>query len=209
MPHTSLTKDLIFDAFLQQTSSLGYENVGLRDIGKLVNINAASIYYHFPSKEAILDHAYNYYLQHQFDNRLQRQEMYELVETAAAEKIVDAFFYSFDSTDEKYYTRMVLITRIIYMRLFQDRKASDIFNAADIDNHDYVVDILNHGKEIGRIDKNFDTDTYAYVLIGSMQIMGIKAFADVNYKVGQLDRESRILALLTRLLSTALLDPPE
>jgi hypothetical protein len=90
------------------------------------------------------------------------------------------------------------------MRLFQDSTANTIFADNNINNAEYVIDILKHGIAIGRIAPDFDVETFADVLIGSMTIMGIKAFSGRDYVVGQLEQEKRILALLARLLSTAL-----
>lgn len=91
------------------------------------------------------------------------------------------------------------------MRLFQDPLANAIFTLNNVNNAERVIDILKHGIEIGRIDPGFDIETFADLLIGAIAIMGIKAFASADYQVSQLEQEKRILELLTRLLSTALI----
>jgi len=204
MGKSSTTKEQIFDVFIEMASTFGYENVTTRDIAKKIGINAASIYYHFKSKEMILAYAYDYYLMYQYDNRKPVDVMKKLIETASAEEIVSTFFYTFVTEDQKKYVRMILITKIIYMRLFQDSTANTIFADNNINNAEYVIDILKHGIDIGRIAPDFDVETFADVLIGSMTIMGIKAFSGRDYVVGQLEQEKRILALLARLLSSAL-----
>jgi AcrR family transcriptional regulator len=204
MGELSDTKELIFDVFVEMVSTIGYENVTTRDIAKRIGINAASIYYHFKSKENILEFAYDYYSLYQYDNRASVDVMKKLIETGNAEEIVFTFFYTFLTEDQKKYVRMILITKIIYMRLFQDPIANAIFTESHMDNSEYVISVLKHGVAVGRIDPGFDLETFADVLIGSMQIMGIKAFAGMAYTVGQLDQEKRILTLIARLLSTAL-----
>ena len=199
------TKELIFDAFVEMTSALGYENVSIRDIAKKVSINPASMYYHFESKRKMLEYAYAYYSLHQYDNRTPVSEMKKLIETASAAEMLPSFFYSFEMEDQKEYVRMVLITKIVYMRLFQDPAANDIFAEANKNNAEYVVSILKHGVNIGRIDPGFDLQTFADVLVGAMTFMGIKAFARPDYAVGQLEQEKLILALLTRLFATAMI----
>ena len=203
MTELTATKEQIFDTFVEMTSAIGYENVTTRDIAKKIGINPASIYYHFESKEKILLYAYDYYSNYQYDNRRSVDDMKKLVETASAEEIISAFFYTFVTEDRKKYVRMILITKIIYMRLFQDSIANAIFADNNTNNSEYVVSILKHGIDEGRIDPAFDLETFADVLIGSMTIMGIKAFAETGYKVGQLEQEKRILALLAQLLSSA------
>ena len=204
MEELSGTKELIFDVFVEMTSSLGYENVSMRSIADKVGIKVASIYNHFESKEKILEYAYKYYKDRQYDNRKPVDEMKKMIETASAEELVPAFFYTFVTEDKKKYVRMILITKIIYMRLFQDPIANAMFIENNKNNAEYVTSVLQHGIDEGRLESSFDIETFADVLIGAMEVMGINAFAGANYKVGQLDQEKRILALLARLLGTAL-----
>ena len=198
------TKELIFDSFVEMISALGYENVSMRDIAGRVGIKVSSIYNHFESKTKILEYAYDYYSKHQYDNRKPVEMMKTLIETANAEEIISAISYTFETEDQKKYVRMILITKIIYMRLFQDPVANAMFAEANKNNAEYVVSILKHGVSIGRIECGFDLETFAGIFIGSRQIMGIKSFAAKDYSVGQLEQEKRISALIARLLSSVL-----
>ena len=204
MSEISGTKEYIFDAFVEMTSALGYENVGMRDIAEKVGIKVASIYNHFESKGKILEFAYDYYSKRQYDNRKPIDDVKKLIETANAEEIINGFNYTFETQDQKKYVRMILITKIIYMRLFQDPVANAMFDEINKNNAEYVISILKHGIEVGRIKSNFDLETFADILIGARQIMGIRSFADRNYAVGQLEQEKRILSLFSRILSTEL-----
>ena len=204
MDELSGTKEQIFDVFLEMTSALGYENVSIRDITKKVGIKPASLYNHFVTKAGLLDYAYEYYSMHQYDNRKPVDVLKKLIETAGAEEIIKSLWYTFEAKDRKKYVRMVLITKIVYMRLFQDKTANAIFAEANVNNAEFVVTVLKHGVTIGRIESSFDLKTFADVLIGAMTIMGLKAFARASYKVGQLPQEGDILAQLARLFSTAL-----
>ena len=197
------TKEVIFDAFVEMTSTIGYENVTMRNIAMQAGINAATVYHHFDTKASMLEYAYNYYDQYQFMNRNSLERMKELVETASAEEITTGFMYNHVSENQKHYIRMILITKIIYMRLFQDPLANAMFSKINNNNIRHVSDTLQHGKEIGRIDPDFDILTFADVLIGAMHIMGIEAFADVSYEVQQLDKEVNILLMISRILNSA------
>ena len=198
------TKEHIFDTFLEMTSNLGYENVSVRDITKKVGIQPASMYNHFENKGQLLEYAYDYYSRHQYDNRKPVDEMKKFIETAGAEEIVKSLWYTFETDNRKKYVRMILITKIVYMRLFQDPIANAMFLDANTNNAEFVISVLKHGINVGRIESGFDIETFADVLIGSMTIMGVKAFARTSYRVGQLAQEGDILSLLARLLSTAL-----
>ena len=208
MNELSGTKELIFDSFVEMTSALGYENVSMRDVAKKVGIQVASIYNHFESKAKILESAYKYYSEHLYDNRTPIDAMEKLIESASAEEIVTELAYTFVSEDRSKYVRMILITKIIYMRLFQDPIANAIFTETNRDNSEYVINILKHGIGIGRIDPGFDIEIFAEVLIGAKEIMGIKAFADAAYVAGQVEREPRILTLFMRLLSSSFIATP-
>jgi len=204
MDDFSGTKELIFDVFLEMTSNLGYENVTVRDITKKVGIKPGSMYNHFENKGKLLEYAYDYYSRHQYDNRKPLNVMKKFIETAGAEEIVKSLWYTFETDNRKKYVRMILITKIVYMRLFQDSVANAMFLDSNANNAEYVISILKHGISVGRIESGFDVNTFADVLIGSMSIMGIKAFAHASYKVGQLKQEGDILSLLSRVLATAL-----
>ena len=207
MKELSGTKELIFDTFVELTSTFGYESVSMRDIADKVGIKVASIYNHFETKAKILEFAYDYYTERQYDNRKPVDEMKKMIETATADEIVNTFLFRFFSDDQKRYKRMILITKIIYMRLFQDQMANAIFAEQFENNAEYVIAVLNHGIEVGRLDSGFDIETFADVLIGAVTIMGIRAFSGASYRVGELEQAERILALHARLLSTALKQP--
>jgi len=199
------TKEHIFDAFVQMTSELGYENVAMRDVADKVGIQVASIYNHFSSKQKLLEYAYDYFEKYRYENRTPSEEMNRLIETASAEKIVYSFMFTYESENQLHYIRMVLIVKIIHMRMFQDKIANRLFLDQYTNNTPYVVDVLKHGIAVGRVHQSFDVATFAEILIGAMISMGIKSFAGAAYDIGQLDQENYILALLARLLSTALI----
>ena len=206
MNELSGTKELIFDVFVEMASTVGYENVSMRDIAKKVGIQGASIYNHFKSKGKILEHAYDYYKAHLNENRKSVDEMEKIVETAGAEEIVKSLAHTFESEDRKKYVRMILITKIVNMRMFQDPIANTVFTANDKDSIEYIINVLKHGIKIGRIDPKFDIEIFADVFVSAMEIMGIKAFAKPAYVVGQIEQEPRILTLFIRLLSVSLLN---
>jgi len=199
------TKELIFDAFVEMTSALGYENVAMRDIADKVGIQVASIYNHFESKQKLLEFTYDYYTEHRFNNRKPVEEMKKIIETCGAEVICRSFLFTFETDVPKRYMRMVLITKIIYMRMFQDPIANRLFLDQFTNNAAYMLEVLKHGVEIGRIHPGFDIVTFADIFIGAISNMGIRSFASADYVVGQLEQEKLILAIHAKLLSTALM----
>ena len=202
------TKERIFDVFIELTSSMGYENVTIREIAKRVDINVASIYYHYESKEKILEHVYEYYDYHYFDTRKSVEYMKKLIETADPEEFIFAIARNYESDDQKKHMRMILITKILYMRLFQDPTANNMFREHNADDYKYVSEILQHGIDVGRIQADFDLEIFARVMTGAMMAMGIEAFASPDYSVGLLDHEERVRSMLGRLIQSALLHHP-
>jgi AcrR family transcriptional regulator len=199
------TKELIFDTFIEMTSSMGYENVTIREIARKVGINAASIYYHYESKEKILEHVYEYYNCFFFDGRRPLDKMKEMVETANPEEFIIAMTRNYVSEDSKREVRMILITKIIYMRLFQDINANTIFSNHNKDDTNYIIEVMQHAISIGRVQPDFDVEIFASVMIGTMLAMGLVAFADPNYTVGLLEHETRVRLMLGRIFESALL----
>jgi len=204
MRELSGTKESIFDTFLEMTAAFGYENVSIRDIAAKVGINSASIYHHFESKEKLLQYAYDYHLKYQYDNRKSVDEMKNMLKASSPDEIIRAFAYTFESDDLKKYTRMILIVKIIYMRIFQEQKARVIFLEQHANNVEFISSVLKHGVHIGLIDPNFDIEAFAQVFVGSLEAMGMKAFAEPSYSVGQLEHEKLILKMVAQLYSTAL-----
>ncbi len=54
LPETRSVREKIRAAAVRLFAEMGYHAAPLRDIAKLANIQAASIYYHYPSKQALL-----------------------------------------------------------------------------------------------------------------------------------------------------------
>ena len=204
MSELAETKELIFDTFIELSSTFGYENVTVRDIAKKVGINVSSIYYHYESKEKILEHVYEYYQRHYFDNRKPVEVMKKMIENSNAEDIIFALARNFMSDDQKRHMRMILITKLIYMRLFQDTTANAMFNENNTNEIHYLMEILYHGVDVGKIRADFDLEAFAGILLGSMVAMGVMAFANPSYTVGLLNHESRMRSMVSKLFATGL-----
>lgn len=60
------TKRRIYDVAFQLFAKRGFENVKVADIAKAADVSVGSVYYHYTSKEAIIDYGY-----YEFDQELQ------------------------------------------------------------------------------------------------------------------------------------------
>lgn len=201
------TKEIIFDTATELFASDGYDAVGIREIAAKAKVNEATIYYYFTSKNHILDTIYDYYLDHFYENRIPFSRMKKLMETADASEIILGLFYTFNDGDEKKAKRMLLTARIIYMRIFHDKRANHIFNAVmSASGYDFVQDVLKYGVAIGRIRKNFDIETFSKMLVDSLNILALKGFAGSKSTEETVpDYSIRFLKLLAGILP---LSPP-
>lgn len=196
------TKKVIFDNAIKLFMSRGYEYVSIKDIADSVGIMQSAIYNHFLSKQKILDTMYDYFVKHFNGNQITIEEMKEILKNGTKEEFCSALMFTFESQDQdtEKQLRMFLITKIIYMRLYQDDRARDIFlNIMNSDVEAYVQEILEYGVSIGVLEE-FDIPTYAKFLIGQRHIMGIKAFATPNYEPKQLEEEKRIMKMSADML---------
>lgn len=201
MPLTlSGTKERIFDIAVKLISDSDYESINLRSIAKEADIKASSIYNHFASKKVILDSIYEYYTENLLAFRKSDEEVKEVIRNGTSEDIINAFSFTFENPDPKLYMRMILITKIIYLRIVKDKAANYIFLTLLNENQkDYLTRLLDYGVSIGRFSE-FDTKTFATILIGSRHIMGITAFSLADYSVGQLEVEKEIKKMFAYFL---------
>lgn len=82
------TKEKILRTAAKMFSERGYDKVTTREIAKAVGINAASIYYYFPSKEDILKSLYSFYSEQRQSEAPDLDELLRLAETAPPHQVL-------------------------------------------------------------------------------------------------------------------------
>jgi len=97
----SKTKDNILKTSARFFSERGYDKVTIREIAKDVGINPASLYYHFPSKEAILQELYEYYARELERVTPDVNELLELAKTLPPHEVLYRATYSFDKDKQE------------------------------------------------------------------------------------------------------------
>lgn len=195
------TKEVIFDVAVNMIARNGYENVSMRDIAKEVGIKPASIYSHYKGKEQLLDTIYEYFIAHRKDTRRPDNLVKATIETGTAYEIAYALYNSSFSTDEKRAVRLILIYKILLMRIFNDPKANDVFlNKMYEEDYGYLMKWLQYGIKIGRLDKEYDIETYASFYYRQLIMMALMAFVNPNYVAKKADEEERIIRMLGDML---------
>jgi len=193
------TKEVLFDQAIQLFAQYGYENVSVRTIAQRTGIQPSSIYNHYDSKEAFLTEIYTYYVRHCSDSRVPLGRAKKIMEKGTRKEIISCLFVMFHSPDEVKTARLVLTTKIIWMRMFQDETAKKLCLDLLKSTIEYTTEILNHGIAIGRIPP-FDVDNYAMFLFRERSMMGMIAFLDEHYSVRKLPEEEEILKMADELL---------
>ena len=195
------TKERIFDIAIRKISKDGFESVSMRDIATEAGIQVASIYSHFSSKNEILDTIYEYFSVHRLDNRNSTERIRHIIETGNALEIMATLSDTAFDFDEKMAIRMVLIPKIILMRIFKDPKANEFFlHKWHKDDIAHLKKWLGYALEIGRLPEDFDIENFSIFFWRQLIMIGIWAFADVNYEVKMLDEEKHLLQLFSSML---------
>ena len=195
------TKERIFDTAIQLIAKSGFEDVSMRDIANGAGINPASIYNHFSSKEEILDSIYRYFSAHRLDNRNSIEHIKSIVDTGTAFEVIKVLADTAFEFEEKMAIRMVLIPKILLMRIFKDPKANHFFlHEWYKEDFKHLSIWLSYAKEIGRLPEEFDIEHFATFFWRQLIMMGLWAFADMNYEVKVLDEEFHLLKLFASML---------
>lgn len=186
------TKEEIFNQALLLISKYGYENVSMRDIAEAVGIRASSIYNHFPNKEQILGEFYRYYTAFMFQGRPTVESIRETISMGSMEEIVRGFTQvSFARREKHHAARMMLISKIIFTRMYHDASAAEIYRTQTLSDKEFIKEALDYGVEIGRFPP-FETEACASSFVALYNQMGSMAFIQSEYEPGEPEEERKI-----------------
>ncbi len=131
------TREKIFLTAVDCIAERGYANTTVNDIADRIGIKAASLYYHYENKDALLAEILDYFVYH-FNQY--RTPVEKIVETARAAPLRDAFALMFHHYgDDAEYALMTKIARIIFDLKYEQDAAKKIFQRCFIDGaRDYI-----------------------------------------------------------------------
>jgi AcrR family transcriptional regulator len=158
----SLTKERIMNAAISLFSDMGYDAVSMRDIATAVNIRAASIYNHFPSKRDILRNMYEFYIKEHRQVMPNLEDLLPLLETEPILNILSKLDYYWPPSIQDKMDRILLIAS---QRICLD-KDSEIF----LNEHffkslmDPLILLLNRAVELGKIQP-MDIDCFCHLTV--------------------------------------------
>ena len=103
------TKEKIFIEAVKLFSDGGYSEVSVRDIASTAGINVSSLYFHYSSKEEILNLFYDYYMENWKKSAPDLDELLKLAETAPIDEIFKKMDFRFDPAIRDTMNRIVKI----------------------------------------------------------------------------------------------------
>jgi len=163
---TILTKDKIIDAAIDLFSENGYAQTSIRDIGQKAGIKSSSLYYHFESKEAILNYILNEYIQVVSDSK-HRHSWYGESDSIitdrsriTAKEIMQFMFFKFEGPRNTRYRKLI---KIICSEATRNDIVRDYFRQKNSESFNYIKSVLDSLLEAGKISK-CDTAKLAGIL---------------------------------------------
>ncbi|MDR2957424.1 MAG: TetR/AcrR family transcriptional regulator, partial [Coriobacteriales bacterium] len=105
----SSTRERIAKCAADLFASKGYTETSIREIADAVKLNAASLYYHFPSKNAILEYMLKDYMEQVWGSIRDPIALQELHNNPTPEGIMDCMKLSFPEDKVSYYIKVLSV----------------------------------------------------------------------------------------------------
>ena len=103
----SSTKMKIVQCAVDLFATKGFTETSIRDLGNAIGIQGSAIYYHFPSKNAILEYILNDYLE-QTSHSLNKPAITSMLENhPTPEGVLATMFLTFPKGREEYYLKVL------------------------------------------------------------------------------------------------------
>jgi len=156
------TKQKILDCAAKLFAEKGFTETTTRELTNAVGLkNSASLYNHFPSKNAILEHMLEDYKQFNIDVFEQKNLLEALHEKPTAEGIMDCLTTTFPPERAEYYLRVlcVLLHEQLRNPLVREYISGQIIIRSEL-HLKIIVDVL---KTLGVIRQDTDPDYWAKI----------------------------------------------
>lgn len=144
------TKTKIFNTAIRMFAAKGYENVSMNMLASAIGIKTASIYYHYESKEDILDACYNFYIEHRHETRLTPEEYEPIIRHGTEKEILEVLNYTFP---DDIVENMIFSLLTIFSRIYADEKAKKIYIDEINTSIEYLTDFFKCGIRVGRFEE--------------------------------------------------------
>lgn len=172
MTRNGHTKDKILYHAMVLFGEKGYERVSMRQIAGAVGIKESSIYNHFEGKEEILEHIMTY-----FENRIHHyrpsiSQIDKMLATESPEAVLRKFIITFD---EKEYSYMLSMYRILFMEQYRNEELRGIFLEQAVNKPvAHLRHTIDYMASKGQIPP-CDSETIARLWAGSVLVVAMEA----------------------------------
>ncbi len=193
------TKWKLFKVALDQFSTKGYANVGIRDIASAVNIKSASIYNHFENKEAFLTEIFNFFWSNYRLRNTDVDTFLSKINTASPEDIIEELLIPFGGESE--FDTMRKVLSIAIAEYHNNKQATDIVSEVFFITSNklkYTIDKMIELDLIEHVDMEAFTQVYTATSLSATLLLGGKhAITFDQWKAGR-----KLLLTLIRKKST-------
>lgn len=202
---TTLTKNRIIDAAIDLFSENGYAETSVRDIGKKTGIRSSSIYYHFESKEAILNHILDEYIKivrestHQERWNEEKDVIIAKDSKISSNEIVNLMFFKFEGSRSLQYIKMA---KIICNEATRNEIVRDYLHYQANESFSFLKSILDSLLEA---DKILQCDTTKLACILYTITFAFMHFSSIGKEnIYNEDEETNMFSLLEYMLKLVL-----
>ena len=143
------TKTRIFHVALRLFAASGVENVSMRDIADTVGIKAASIYNHYINKEQIVEACYDYFLQYNSLERLNKEQYTAILLNGTKQDVINITLEQFSQDIAEYLTYAMIV---LFSRIYTDEKAEEIYTIHLDRSLQFLSELFETGIELGRFE---------------------------------------------------------
>ncbi|MCL2222972.1 MAG: TetR/AcrR family transcriptional regulator [Oscillospiraceae bacterium] len=172
------TRDKILKVAARQFAQRGYDKVTTREIAKDAEINPASIYHHFPSKEDILDSLYALY---SLERESEYPDLSELMQLAETEPPHDVLLKSIFRYSDKNVEMLDQILITAARGLGIDPKSERFIRENIFESVENVLKpLLERLIDLGRV-KPLDVDLFIKVL--NFYCFSVAAFNKSTFRI--------------------------
>ena len=154
-PETVSTKQKILERAIDLFSMSGYTETTVRELAASVGLKEASLYNHFPSKNAILEHILEEYSQFTRAN-FGKDRLSALKDNPTADGILSSMSLSFPKGREEYYLKMLYV-------ILQEQHRNPLvkqFVTQDfiLGNENSIRTMIENLKDLGILKSDTDPD---------------------------------------------------
>ena len=155
------TKQRILECAANLFAEKGYTETTIRELAEALGLNPASLYYHFTSKNAILEHMLENYSAYNIDIFIDRDLSRLLKDNPTPEGILSCLQLAFPPEHREYYVKVlcVLLQEQLRNPMVRDYVSKYIIQTTE----DSVKTIINALKELGALRPDTDPDYWAKI----------------------------------------------